>query len=157
MTISHGFVTPKSNQYKRFMLIEISFPKTRTLCTCLSGNAIRSLLFTALFVTTRRSFLEQQASFHQPYFLMSNKYHTTIEDCPDESELNQSQQFSGTTNINLSHLDGYSNSAQKQAWDEVDALEEQARSEKMQDQSMARENAIQAARIVKEAQQSSGI
>ncbi|OBZ88797.1 hypothetical protein A0J61_03149 [Choanephora cucurbitarum] len=86
---------------------------------------------------------------------MNSKYHTTIEDCPDESEMSQNQQFSGTTNINLSHLDGYSNSAQQQAWDEVDALEEKARSEKMQDQSKAKENATQAARIVKEAQQSS--
>jgi hypothetical protein len=35
-------------------------------------------------------------------------------------------------------------------------LEEQARSEKIHDQSVARANATEAARIVKEAQQSSG-
>jgi hypothetical protein len=37
----------------------------------------------------------------------------------------------------------------------VDALEEQARSEKLQDQSTAMANASETARIVKEAQQSS--
>lgn len=37
----------------------------------------------------------------------------------------------------------------------MDAMEEQARSEKLQSQSTAKANALQAARIIKQAQQSS--
>lgn len=101
----------------------------------------------------------------------NNKYHVTIEDCPDEDDIQQSnQRSSGIDDIDISHINNSqeensmdidsnssSRGSKRQAWDEVDALEEQARNEKMQNQSTAMANANQTAHIIKEAtQQSSG-
>jgi hypothetical protein len=102
----------------------------------------------------------------------NNKYHVTIEDCPDEDDIRQlNQRSSGFDDIDISHINNSiednsmdidsnssSRGSKRQAWDEVDALEEQARNEKMQDQPTAMANANETARIVQEAaQQSSGI
>ncbi|GAA5798839.1 hypothetical protein HPULCUR_004245 [Helicostylum pulchrum] len=89
-----------------------------------------------------------------------SKYHVTIEDCIDQDEL---QHNTGYDEIDLNRVSSNqssnseeSTSSRRQAWEHIDALEEQARSEKMQNQSTARENATKTARIVREAQQSSG-
>ncbi|KAL9543789.1 hypothetical protein PS6_009096 [Mucor atramentarius] len=79
----------------------------------------------------------------------NNKYHVTIEDCPDEDDYRQFSQKSAS--IDNSDIKG----SKRQAWDEVDALEEQARNEKMQNQPTAIANAKQTARIVEEATQQS--
>ncbi|CEP14125.1 hypothetical protein [Parasitella parasitica] len=101
----------------------------------------------------------------------NNKYHVTIEDCPDEDDHQQfNQNYSDMDDIDLGHInsnqengnvdvDSFSTSrgSKTQAWDQVDALEEQARTEKMQNQSTAMANARQTAHIVEvAAQQSSG-
>lgn len=101
----------------------------------------------------------------------NNKYHVTIEDCPDEDDYRQfNQKSGGMDDIDISHInnnqeensstmdiDSSLRGSKRQAWDEVDALEEQARNEKMQNQPTAMANAKQTARIVEEAtQQSSG-
>jgi len=52
-------------------------------------------------------------------------------------------------------IESSSRGSKRQAWDEVDALEEQARNEKMQNQPTAMANAKQTARIVEEATQQS--
>ncbi|KAI7906102.1 uncharacterized protein BX663DRAFT_498788 [Cokeromyces recurvatus] len=95
------------------------------------------------------------------------KYHVTIEDYPEEEDekLYQRQQqqhaYSATsiTDDNLKNyqtddmgIDSLARGSKRQAWEEVDALEEQARSEKIQDQNTAKANATEAARIIKEAQ-----
>ncbi|KAK4510298.1 C-4 sterol methyl oxidase [Mucor velutinosus] len=99
----------------------------------------------------------------------NNKYHVTIEDCPDEDDYRHfNQKSSGADDIDISHItsnqqendsimaiESSSRGSKRQAWDEVDALEEQARNEKMQNQPTAMANAKQTARIVEEATQQS--
>lgn len=97
----------------------------------------------------------------------NSKYHVTIEDCPDEDDIRQfNQRSSGVDDIDISHINNSqeensmdidsnssSRGSKRQAWDEVDALEEQARNEKMQNQPTAMANANETARIVQEAAQ----
>ncbi|KAL7317705.1 hypothetical protein PS15m_004025 [Mucor circinelloides] len=99
----------------------------------------------------------------------NNKYHVTIEDCPDEDDYRQfSQKSASIDNSDIKYISDYqegnsgtvdidpsSRGSKRQAWDEVDALEEQARNEKMQNQPTAIANAKQTARIVEEATQQS--
>ncbi|GAN08466.1 hypothetical protein MAM1_0206d07978 [Mucor ambiguus] len=96
----------------------------------------------------------------------NNKYHVTIEDCSDEDDHRQfSQKSADIDDIDISHINNTEDSSshlisggsERQAWDEVDALEEQARNEKMQNQPTAMAKARQTAHIVEEAtHQSSG-
>ncbi|KAI8877068.1 hypothetical protein K501DRAFT_230869 [Backusella circina FSU 941] len=89
---------------------------------------------------------------------MSQKHHVTIEEVIDQDDLQCNNQLGGATiDINQINSDNTRGSKrQAQAWNEVDAMEEQARNEKLEDQSRAMRNAAETARIVKEAQQSSG-
>lgn len=102
----------------------------------------------------------------------NNKYHVTIEDCPEEDDIfpqsnqqkavqiddfdlgshinNTNQEANDMMDIDSSY-NNISRGNKRQAWDQVDAFEEQARNEKMQNPLAAMVSAKQTARIVKEA------
>ncbi|KAG2195987.1 hypothetical protein INT47_011492 [Mucor saturninus] len=92
--------------------------------------------------------------------MSTRKYHVTVEDCPDEDDIQYNQQV-GSNEIDIDKVkcdqEPPSRGSKRQAWDNTEALEEQARSEKLQNQSTAMANATETARIVKEAQQTSEV